>query len=96
MNTNPYLDPAKTLRAMVLAGSELIYARDPALGAVLDVAPPAVEAGESPSYVYAAAGASSQRGMAYRAARKVYRELKSAKVLQPLLERVRHEILIRS
>jgi len=95
MNSNPCLDPATTLRAMVLAGSELIYARDPALGAVLDVAPPSVEAAESPSHEYVVATIAKRRGLTYRAARKMYRKLKSVKSLQPVLERIRHEILTR-
>ena len=81
---------------MIAAASDSIRARDQELGVALDVTPPAVDAAWSPSHEYVPAGSAKQHGIAYRAARKVYRKLKTTKFLQPLLERIRQEILIRS
>jgi len=81
---------------MVEAGTEVIRARDPGLAAALDVSPPPVDPYESMSHVSVVATSAGGRGIAYLAARKVYRRLKSVKFLQSILARVRHEILIRS
>lgn len=82
------------LDRLVAAGVELIHARDSALGAALDVAPPSVEVADhrpAPQI-----RSTEGRGLTYRVARKFYRKLKDNQQLRPLLERVRHEILTRS
>lgn len=94
MGTKPssFPDPTKVMEALVAASTELIYARDPVLGAALDVPPPLLDPVDRPTHVVSSG---DSRGLAYRAARKVYRKLKHVGSLQPILQRVRHEILIR-
>ncbi len=94
MSSEPFRHPDQVLDRLVAAGVELIYSRDGAVAAALDVAPPSVEVTHQPlpTQIRSTAG----RGIAYRAARKVYRKLKDNQQLRPLLDRVRHEILTRT
>jgi hypothetical protein len=91
MNTNPFRDPLRALKAMVVADTELIRASDPLLGAALNVTPLTADFGPlgKPG---TATRDNKGRGLAYRAARKIYRALKDIKGFQPILERVRAEI----
>jgi hypothetical protein len=93
METNSFRDPSKIMKALVAASAELIHARDPELGAALDVPPPSVNPTESPTHFVIAGDG---RGLAYRAARKFYRKLKHMQSLQPILEKVRDEVRRRS
>lgn len=93
-NSGPFRRPSEVLDKLVAAGVELIYARDAALAAALDVAPPSIEgAGPPPAPLVRSP---EGRGLPYRVARKFYRKLKDNQQLKPLLEKVRHEILTRS
>ena len=96
MDPNSFRDPAKIMAALTAAGVELIYARDPALAAALDVGPPAIDAADSPTHMVIAGASGDGRGFAYRAARKFYRQLKHVKSLQPVLEKVRDAVRRRS
>jgi hypothetical protein len=93
MTSNPFRRPNEVLDRLVAAGVELIYARDSALAAALDVPPPSVEVVNHPvPQIRSTEG----RGLTYRVARKFYRKLKDNQQLRPLLDRVRHEILTRT
>ena len=89
-------DPKETLRALVAADVRFIYARDPGLAAGLDVSPPAVEPLDDLMRVASPGASGERRGLAYRAARKIYRTLKHWNALQPILEGVRNEVRRRS
>ena len=93
MNSEPFKRPDEVLRQLIAAGVELVYVRDPALAARLDVAPPSVDPGD---HLAPQMKPKEGRGIAYRIARKIYRKLKNNQQLKPLLDRVRHEILTRT
>jgi hypothetical protein len=94
MDYEPFRRPNQVLDKLVAAGIELVYARDSELAAALDVSPPSLEG--SDDRALAQIRSTQGRGITYRAARKLYRNLKDNKQLRPLLERVRHEILTRT
>ena len=91
MRSETLENPREVLERLVAAGVEVIRARDFGVAAALDVAPPSIEGTHQP-----APRSTEGRGLAYRAARKVYRKLKDNQQLRPLLDRVRHEILTRT
>ena len=93
MSAEPFRHPNEVLERLVAAGVELIYARDAALGATLDVPPPSLEVAPQPA---PQTRSTADRGITYRIARKFYRKLKDNKQLRPLLDRLRHEILTRT
>lgn len=93
MNSEPFRHADQVLERLVAAGVELMHARDSALASALDVPPPSVERTHQPPPQIRS---TARRGIAYRAARKVYRKLKDNQQLRPLLDKVRHEILTRT
>ena len=80
------------LNKLVTAGVELVHARDPALGAALDVLPPSVAPVTSSASLLAAELTQDMRGLAYRGLRKIYRSLKRVELLQPALQRLRDKV----
>ncbi len=96
MGRDSIRDPEETLRALVAADVQFIYARDLGLAAELDVSPPAVESADDLMSVATPGASVERRGLAYRAARKIYRTMKHWNALQPVLERVRDEVRRRS
>jgi hypothetical protein len=93
---NSIRDPEQVLRALVAADVQGIYARDLGLAAELDVSPPPVDPDENLVHRAPFSPSADSRGLAYRAARKIYRKLKHWKSLLPILEKVRDEIRRRS
>ena len=92
MQPRPFQNPAKIMAALVAAGAETLWVRDPALSAALDVSPPSLE---EPPRAKPASALLQQRGFAYRGARKIYRKLQKINALRPLLHGLREKLLQR-
>ena len=92
MEPNSHRDPDKALRALMAADIQLIYACDPRLAADLDVSPPQVNTADDLTNFATLGASGGRKGLAYRAARRIYRKLKEWKLLQPIAERVRDEV----
>jgi hypothetical protein len=95
LKSRAFEPPTEILDKLVSAGVELIYARDSVLGATLDVPPPSVDIGAGPIGNALDAAPGEKRGLAYRAARKIYRHLKRVEALQPILEELKQRVRMR-
>jgi hypothetical protein len=91
MERKSFHDSEKLLRVGIAAARERICARDPELASALDVPPPINPSDDTASQGTGSASGDG-RGVAYRAARKIYRALKHLELLWPILEKARNEV----
>jgi len=92
VRSTPFRQPNEVLSKLVTAGVELIHARDPALGAALDVPPPSVAPVNRSTSLLAPEFTQDISGLAYRGVRKIYRSLKRVELLQPALPRLHDKV----